>query len=64
MAMHNKCADAATFSAPVIHKDKERAEKLATSAETIAEALYRKPSKAFGLESALTAFKGVRPRRG
>lgn len=62
MAMQNKCADVATFHAPVIRK--ERAEKLATSAEAIAEALYRKPAQAFGLESALAAFSDVRPRRG
>jgi|GEM_PF-3598719 hypothetical protein len=63
MAMQNKCADAATFGTPV-PKGKERAEKLATSAETIAEALYRKPSKSFSLDSAFNALGGVRPRRG
>jgi hypothetical protein len=62
MAMQNKCADAATFPAAVTRK--ERAEKLATSSKAIANALYQKPAKAFGLESALSAFSGVRPRGG
>jgi hypothetical protein len=62
MAMQNKCADAATFPAAVTRK--EQTEKLATSSEAIAKALYQKPAKTFGLESALSAFSGVRPRRG
>lgn len=43
---------------------KESTEKLATSSETIAKALYQKPAKRFGLESALSAFSGVGPQRG
>jgi hypothetical protein len=43
---------------------KERTEKLATSSETIAKALYQKPAKTFGLESALSALSGARLRRG
>lgn len=62
MPMQNKCADAAAFPAAVICK--ERTEKLATSSESIAKALYQKPARAFGLESALSAFSGVRPPRG
>jgi len=61
MAMQNKCAEVATFRAPVVRK--ERTEKLATSAEAIAQALYRGPSKEFSLESALLAFGQIRSRR-
>ncbi|WP_414498891.1 hypothetical protein [Stenotrophomonas maltophilia] len=61
MAMQNKCVDVTTFRAPVARK--ERTEKLATSAEAIAQALYRKPSQNFSMQSALTAFAGVRSRR-
>lgn len=61
MDVQNRCDDVAVFHALELRKERNQA--LATSAETIAEALYRKPVEAFDLESAVSAFGCVRARR-
>ena len=58
----HKCADIDTFRVPE-HTDVKVEKKLAVSAESIARALYKRPSNKFNTESALLAFAGARARR-